>query len=126
MSLSESVVGRQILGDDQFIERVEKSVETVNKPLRRPSLKEIISAVTKVTGVKGEEMKSRSRNSDIIFAKKALTGACREAGYRLVDLQSEVKRDLSVLSRWSKVSESKKGRIVVQKVFEQLYARLQV
>ena len=70
-------------------------------------------------------MKSRSRNSDIMFAKKVLTGVCREAGYRLVDSQSEVKRYLSVLSRWSKVSENKKGRVVVQKVFEQLYARLQ-
>ena len=70
-------------------------------------------------------MKSRSRNSDIMFAKKVLTGVCREVGYRLVDSQSEVKRYLSVLSRWSKVSENKKGRVVVQKVFEQLYARLQ-
>ncbi len=33
-----------------------------------------------------------------------------------------LKRDLSVLSRWSKASESKKVRGVIQKVFKQLYA----
>lgn len=119
------VVGQQILGDDRFIEKVEKAVETLRRPLKQPSLKKILSAVSKVTGVPQEEIISRSRKDSVMFARYTLVGVCREVGYRLVDLLPELRRDLSVLSRWAKVSESKEGRNTVQQVLKYLNACLQ-
>ena len=46
--------------------------------------------------------------------------ACRELGYRLVNLQAELKRDLSVLSRLSKGSENEGCRKAMQKILRNL------
>ncbi len=118
-------VNQQILGDDQFIEKVEQQIETLHMPLRRPSLKKILSTIAELIGVTQEEIRSRSRNNRVMFARYILVGACREAGFRLVDLQPELHRDLSVLSRWSKASGSKEGRKRVQQVLKSLNACLQ-
>jgi REP element-mobilizing transposase RayT len=119
------VVDKQILGDERFIEKVEEKVEVLKKPLKRPSLKKIFSSVTEVTGVSREEMVSRNRNKNVMHARHILVGSCRETGYRLVDLAFELGRDLSVISRWARASESKEIQKEVQKVFESLNARLQ-
>jgi len=118
-------VDQQILGDDQFIEKVEKEIETLHTPLKRPPLKKIFSLVAELTGVTQEEIKSRSRNNRLMFARFILVGVCRETGYRLVDIQPELQRDLSVLSRWSVASGSKEGQRRVQEVLKYLNARLQ-
>jgi hypothetical protein len=60
-----------------------------------------------------------------MFAKYIMVGSCRELGYRLIDLQSELRRDLSVLSRWASASESKEGQRAVRMVLQTLNARLQ-
>jgi REP element-mobilizing transposase RayT len=117
--------GKQILGDDQFIDKVEQAVETLKKPLKRPSLKKVLSSISKVTGVTQEEIVSRNRSKRVMFARYIMVGACRELGYRLIDLQSELRRDLSVLSRWASASESKEGQRAVRMVLQGLNARLQ-
>ncbi len=119
------VVNQQILGDDQFIEKVEQKVENLGKPFRRPSVKEVLSALEEVTGISVNEVLSRTRNSRVMFARWAFVGACREFSYRLIDLQSILKRDLSVLSRWSKFSENIKVRRTVKQILKLLNARLQ-
>jgi REP element-mobilizing transposase RayT len=119
------VVEQQILGDDRFIEEVGRNIAGPKKPLRRPSLEEIMTAVTNITGITEDEIISTSRNSDIMSARRVLVGVCREVGYKLVDLQAKVKRDLSVLSRWSKGPEIGQCRQRMEKVLESLNARMQ-
>jgi putative transposase len=119
------VANQQVLGSDRFIDKIEKKVEELEKPIRRPSLREVQSAVEKVTNIKGHEIFSRSRDSNVMYARGILVGACREAGYKLVDLQPKLQRDLSVLSRWAKFSEREKGRKAVRQVLRYLNARLQ-
>ncbi|GBE06205.1 MAG TPA: hypothetical protein ENH31_02175 [Nitrospirae bacterium] len=113
-------VGQQVLGDDRFIEKVERVVTTFNKPLKKPSLERILSAVSETTGITREEIISRSRNNSIMFARHILVGVCREAGYRLVDLQLELRRDMSVLSRWAKAAENREEQRFVQKILKKI------
>ncbi len=113
-------VGQQVLGDDRFIEKVERVVTTFNKPLKKPSLKRILSAVSETTGITREEIISRSRKNSIMFARHILVGVCREAGYRLVDLQLELRRDLSVLSRWAKAAENRREQKFVQTILKKI------
>lgn len=117
-----NAVGQQILGDDSFIEKIEQAIDNLKKPIKRPSLQKIFSAVADVTGVAHEEITSRSRGGDVKLARNILVGVCREVGYRLVDLQSELRRDLSVLSRWGNASESSKEKKMVQMVVNKLNA----
>jgi hypothetical protein len=56
-------------------------------------------AVSTVTGVSIEEMASRSRQSGGKTARYVLIGVCRDAGCKFTELQSQLKKDLSVLSR---------------------------
>jgi len=46
--------GQQIIRDEKFIEKVEKKLDKINKPLRKPSLQEIQRAVREVTGITEE------------------------------------------------------------------------
>jgi putative transposase len=108
-----SVVHQQILGDDRFVEEVGRKMGKLEKPLRKPSFQEILKAVEKATGVSAQEILSRARKKEVLTARELLVGACKEYGYRLVDLQPRLRRDLSVLSRLAKVSErpdAEKGR----------------
>lgn len=117
--------GQQILGGDRFIEKVEDVVETLSKPLKRPSLSKILLEVSKAVGVSRKDIISRVRNRNTMFARHIMVGVCREVGYRLVDLVLELRRDLSVLSRWSKASENTKEQRIIRKVLTHLNARLQ-
>jgi len=118
-------VGQQILGDDEFIQEVEKRTESLGKPLRRPSLQEILKAVKEVTGIAEEEMVSRGRSRELMSARGILVGVWRAFGYRLVDLQPSLRRDVSVLSRWSRISEHLDGRKAMEQVLKIINARLQ-
>jgi len=116
---------QQILGDDGFVEEVEKKVIRVGVPLKRPSLLEVLKAVSEVTGISVEEMGSRRRSREVKLARGALVRAWREFGNRLGDLQPKIKRDLSVLSRLSRITEQGEGKKVVAEVLRKLDARLQ-
>jgi len=116
---------QQIVGDDKFVEKVEKKIERLEEPLRKPSLKEIYKAVKEVTGVSEEEITSRSRQKEVVFARGAMIAAWRASGHQLGDWQSVLKRDLSVLSKYSKVKEEDRGKRAVDRVIKLLNARLQ-
>ena len=116
---------QQILGDDAFVEEVGKKVINVGKPLKKPSLQEILRAVREVTGLSEEEMGSRGRSREVKLARGVLARVWREFGNRLGDLQPRIKRDLSVLSRLSRISDQGDGKRVVAEVLKKLNARLQ-
>ncbi len=92
----------------------------MNKPIRKPSLKEVLLAVTEVTGVTEGEIISRSRNREAISARWAFVGVCRGVGYKLKELKPLLQRDLSVLSRWSKLSENKECQKSVKQVLKRI------
>ncbi|HDK82413.1 MAG TPA: transposase, partial [Nitrospirae bacterium] len=112
----------QILGDDQFIDKVENQLETLTEVLRKPSLKELIAIVSDVCGVEFDVMRSRVRQENVSFARGVLVLACREVGLRLSQLQKEINRDLSALTRWSRAAENKQGKNTLEKVLKRLNA----
>jgi len=118
-------LGQQVLGNDDFAEKVERRLGEKDKPLRKPSLKEILKAIQESTGVTQKEILSRGRKEQVKLARGVLVGVWRECGYRLVDLQHELRRDLSVLSRLSKIAESGEGRNIREEVCQKLNARKQ-
>lgn len=115
-------VGQQIIGNDGFAERVLIEAAQVDKLVRRPSLPQLFSAVSELTGVSPEEIKSRSRGREIIFARGLFVSACREFGYKLSDLEKELGRDLSVLSRLTREAECPEGRKAMEKLKRMLNA----
>lgn len=123
--LPNKTIGQQIMGDDRFVEEVERKIEKIRKPLKKTSLQEILMAIKRATGVSDEEILSRRRKKDVIIARALMVAVCRETGYRLVDLEPILKRDLSVLSRLVKYSESTEGRKIIEKVLEELNAYMQ-
>jgi hypothetical protein len=118
-------LGQQILGNDEFVKEVEKKAVRLDRPIRKPSLKEITKAVQEVTGISLEGMVSHARNKEALLARKTLVGVWREYGYKLVHLQSTMKRDLSVLSRSSNQSAHDDVRRAVEEVVSILNARMQ-
>jgi REP element-mobilizing transposase RayT len=118
-------VGQQVLGSDEFLEHVETEIGRMDRAIRKPSLHQILKAVKEVTGIAEDDIFSRKRSKEVIFARGILVGAWREFRYRLADLQSILKRDLSVLSRLSRISDNSIGRHAIERVCEGLNARMQ-
>ncbi len=115
-------VDQQIVGGDKFLEIIEDKIDELDRPIRKLTLKKAIKAVEEVTGVLWDEISSRSRSKEVIFARGLLVGVWREAGHRMVNLQPQLRRDLSVLSRLSKISESERGRKAMKQIFHMLNA----
>ncbi|MCP4256372.1 MAG: hypothetical protein GY774_02465 [Planctomycetes bacterium] len=113
-------VNQQILGNDRFIDEVREKMKEVDKPLRKPSLKEVLFAVTEVTGVAEGQIISRSRNREATKARWVFVGVCRGVGYKLKELKPLLQRDFSVLSRWSKLSENKKCQKSINEVLKRI------
>ncbi len=104
---------------------VERKLESKNKRLRKPSLKELLKAIQEVTGVTENEIVSRRRSKEALLARGILVRIWREYGYRLVDLQPTLERDLSVLSRWSRISDRANYQEEENEVLGILNARMQ-
>ncbi|MFA5847043.1 MAG: transposase [Thermodesulfovibrionales bacterium] len=102
-------VDQQILGDEQFIETVEKAVERTGE-LRKPSIELLFKEVEKLTGVNREQMIVRNRNARACFARGLLIGAWRESGGKIAQLKTILKRDISTLSKSSRAIDSSEGR----------------
>jgi REP element-mobilizing transposase RayT len=119
------VINQQVLGSDKFLEQVESKIVKVNQPLRKPSLQQILKVVKDVTGIVEDDILSRRRGKEVLFARGVLVGVWREFGYRLMDLQPILKRDPSVLSRMSKILDSREGRRTKGRVLEMLNAYMQ-
>jgi putative transposase len=118
-------IGQQIVGDDKFVEKVERKIEMRELPLRKPALHEIYNAIRKITGIDEGAIVSKSRQRDVVFARGLMAAVWRDSGHMLVDLQPYLKRDLSVLSKLSKVTQDESGMKAAARVKKLLYARLQ-
>jgi putative transposase len=118
-------IEQQILGDEKFVEEVERRLGRGDRILRKPSLNEILRALEEVTGVDVDEIGSRGRGKEIVLARAVLVGVWREFGYKLVELQPKLRRDLSVLSILAKISDSPDGRKLKDLVSKVLNAHLQ-
>jgi putative transposase len=116
---------QQILGDNEFVGTIEKKLKAKHRSMRKPSFEDVLRGVEQVTGVSQEKILSRLRQKEIMRAKGVLAGVWREFGCRLVDLQPKMKRDLSVLSRLTKISEQGEDKKISEKVIALINARLQ-
>jgi hypothetical protein len=101
---------------------VDRKLGAKEKPLKRPSLVDILRAVEEVTGVNGEGILARKRDGRTVLARGLLVVVWREVGHRLVNLQPWLNRDLSVLSRLSKMIDTVDGRMAKERVYEKLNA----
>jgi len=101
------VTDQQILGDEEFVDKITEKVNWKDRPADKHSLDKIINAVCKVSGLDIEDILSGRRRSDIRTARSVLIKASQEADYKLTELQRQFKRDLSVLSKWGRVLEEK-------------------
>ena len=118
-------IEQQILGDEKFIEKVTKTVGRTKEPIRKPSIETLLKEVERLTGVKREEIIIRSRSAQAVFARGLLIGAWRESGGRIAHLQSILKRDISTLSKSSRVVDSSEGRESMKKLMKRLYSLIQ-
>lgn len=118
-------IGQQILGDEKFMEKVERVIDSPDTPIRKPSLDAIFKAVKEQTTINRDEIISRSRRQDVVFARGLLVAIWREIGYKMTRLQPVLRRDLSMLSKLSKVAESAQGQRSIKKILEILNARIQ-
>ncbi len=118
-------IEQQILGDEKFVEEVDRRLGRKDRILRKPSLKEILLVLEEVTGVGEDGIGSRGRGKEVILARAVLVGVWRDFGYKLAELQPKIRRDLSVLSRLAKVSDSADGRKLKDVVCRILNARMQ-
>jgi putative transposase len=120
-----SVYQQQIVGDESFIEEIERRTNHLEKRIKRIALKELIIAVEQETGIGFETMTFRSRDVNHRAARATLVALAREAGYRITELQGVLKRDLSVLSRLAAIGEELSGEKTFKRIRRRLIAKLQ-
>jgi putative transposase len=116
---------QQIVGDEQFIEEVEKRVERVERRAKKIPIKDLVLAIEKETGIGLLEMASRRRGERLRTARGILVSLAREIGYNTMDLQGILKRDISVLSRLASIGEICAERKTLKRVRERLNAQPQ-
>jgi putative transposase len=116
---------QQIVGDERFIEEVEKRVERMEKKAKKIPIEDLVLAIEKETGIGLLEMVSRKRDERLRTARGILVSLAKEIGYNMVDLQGILKRDISVLSRLASVGETHTGGKTLQRVRERLNAQSQ-
>lgn len=102
-----------------------RNYQNLLRRLIHNSRPDTLSTCSTLSTLSEKEIASRSRRDKVIKARALLIGAWRETGDRLVDLQPILKRDLSMLSRLSKISESVDNRKVMKQVLMALNAHMQ-
>jgi putative transposase len=114
---------QQIVGDERFIEEIEKRVERMEKrAIKKIPIKDLLLAIERETGIGLVEMISRKRDERLRTARGILVSLAKEIGYNMVDLQGILKRDSSVLSRLASIGETHTGGKTLQRVRERLNA----
>ena len=117
-----AVYEQQIVGDERFIEEVEKRVESLEKRANKIPIKDLVLAIEKETGIGLLEMVARKRGERLRMARGILVSLAREGGYNTMELQGILKRDISVLSRLANIGETRAGAKALQRVRERLIA----
>lgn len=118
-------VDQQILGDEKFVDQVEEKFSEPARHRRKPPLRVVFEAVEEITGIGQKEIISRRRMPEIVFARGLLVSVCREVGYKLVDVQNVLKRELSSVSKIARMADSGKGRNAMKQALKLLNSRFQ-
>ena len=118
-------IDQQILGDEKFADEVGEKFAEPEKHRRKPPLQAVFKVVEEMTGVSREEIASRSRRSEVVFARGLMVSVCRDVGYKLVGLQDALKRELSSVSKLARVADSDKGRNAVKQSIKLLNSSFQ-
>jgi REP element-mobilizing transposase RayT len=117
-----SVVRQQIVGDDEFLEKVEKKLSRGERPIKKLLIKVLLSVVKEVTGIGLTEMTSRKRGDGLRIARSVLVAIARQMGFTMTELQGLMMRDISVLSRLSNYADSAECQKVFQRIKEKIIA----
>ncbi len=113
---------QQIVGDERFIEKVQERVERLEKKAIKVPIRDLVVAIEKETGVGLFDLVSRKRGERLRTARGILVMLAREVGYKMVELQGILKRDISVLSRLASICETREGKKSLQRVRKSIYA----
>jgi REP element-mobilizing transposase RayT len=116
---------QQTVGNECFIEEVEKRVERLEKRARKMPIMNLILAVEQETGIDLLGMVSRKRGERLRMARGILVLLAKEIGYNMMELQGILKRDISVLSRLASIGGTTIGEKTLQRVRERLNAQSQ-
>lgn len=113
---------QQIVGDERFIEEVEKRVERMEKRTKKIPIRDLVLAIEKETGVGLLEMVSRKRGERLRTARGILVSLAREMGYKTMELQGILKRDISIISRLASIGETRAGEKTLRRMRGRLNA----
>lgn len=116
---------QQIVGDERFIEKVERRTEPIERRAKKLPLKDLAFAIERETGIGLLEMVSRKRGERLRTVRGIFVSMAREIGYTSMELQGILKRDISVLSRLANFGELCSERKTVKRVRERLNAQPQ-
>ncbi len=92
-------IEQQILGDDLFVEKVQKKIDREVRCPSKISLEMIVRSVGQVTGITEDALRSKGRDRDTVSARVLIAGAWKETGGKLAELVPVLQRDLSVISK---------------------------
>ena len=116
---------QQIVGDEQFIEKVERRMEPIERRAKKIPIKDLAFAIEKETGIGLLEMASRKRGERLRTARAIFVSLARDIGYGSMELQGTLKRDISVLSRLANFGYLYSERKMLKRVRESLNAQPQ-
>jgi chromosomal replication initiation ATPase DnaA len=113
---------QQIIGDERFVEKIEKRIENIEKRAKKIPIRDLLQAIEEEMGVGLPELISRRRGGRLRTARGIFVTLAKETGYKMVDIGRILKRDISVLSRLANISEMREGAKALQKVRMRLNA----
>jgi len=113
---------QQIIGDERFVEKIEKRIENIEKRAKKIPIRDLRQAIEEEMGVGLPELISRRRGGRLRTARGIFVTLAKETGYKMVDIGRILKRDISVLSRLANISEMREGAKALQKVRMRLNA----
>ncbi|MDX9715567.1 MAG: hypothetical protein RBT37_09110 [Dissulfurispiraceae bacterium] len=113
---------QQIIGDEQFIDEIQKHVKQLKRKTKKMPIKDLSIAIERETGVGLGLMISRKRGDQLREARRIFVLIAREMGYTMVELQDILKRDISVLSRLGNIDEMSPEGQRAKRVRERLNA----
>ena len=114
---------QQIVGDERFIQRVQKRVDGMERRATKLPISDLALAIEKETGLGLSDLISRRRGEGLRSARGILVALAKEIGYTLTDLQRILKRDVSGLSRMATIGEMAEGGKLLRRVRKGLIAQ---
>jgi hypothetical protein len=97
---------QQLLGDDQFVEKVRRKTEASSRgPVKRRSVTDLLNAVIRATGVTKDRITGRDRSIDAVNARRLLIQAGVVNAVPGRELAIMLGRDPSLISRLARMTK---------------------